>query len=226
MAAFLFRCELVLEMHAAGTGLDHRLHQLIGVQRSAEPGFCISNDRRHPIRAVVRAFAALDLIGAAQRGVDPAHHVGHGIHRVKRLVGIHLPRGVGIGGDLPARQVDRLQPGLDLLHGLVAGQRAERGHELLGLQQVPQPCRAHLGQRMADAEGTGQARNVLRRVVAVNAGEALWVAAGRGHAVGHVGRGRTHRMSPWREVRCVKNSHCVCERERKSARLSAILLLS
>jgi hypothetical protein len=32
---------------------------------------------------------------------------------------------VGVTGDLPARQVDGLQAGADLLDGLVAGQRAE-----------------------------------------------------------------------------------------------------
>ena len=36
------------------------------------------------------------------------------------------PGQVGVGRDLPAREVDGLQAGLDHLHGLVAGQRAER----------------------------------------------------------------------------------------------------
>ena len=41
-----------------------------------------------------------------------------------------------------------LQPGLDLLHGLVAGQRAERVHVVLAVQQRPQPLGAQPGQRV------------------------------------------------------------------------------
>ena len=170
MAALLLGRELVLEMHAGGAGLDHRLHQLERVQRAAEPGLGVGHDRRHPVGAAL-ALRARDLVGAAQRVVDPAHHVRHGIDRVQRLVRIHLTRGVGVGGDLPAGQVDRLQPGLDLLHRLVAGQRAQRRHVGLGLQQLPQPGRAHLGQRVADAETAGQAVDVLLRVVAPDAVE-------------------------------------------------------
>ena len=45
---------------------------------------------------------------------------------------------VVVGGDLPARQVDRLHAGLDLLHGLAAGQRAEAVDVGLVVHQVPQ----------------------------------------------------------------------------------------
>ena len=74
--AFLLGRELVLEMHARRTRLDHRPHQLIRVQRPAEPGFRIGDDRRHPVRPV-GALAASDLIGPAQRRVDPLHHHRH-----------------------------------------------------------------------------------------------------------------------------------------------------
>ena len=93
--------------------------------------------------------------------------------------GYICPGRVGVGGDLPAGQVDRLQPGLHLLHRLVAGERAQRVHERLGLQQVPQPGGAHLGQSMADAEGAGEALHILRRVVAADPGEALGIVGGR-----------------------------------------------
>ena len=137
VAALLLRRELVLEVHASRARLDHRLHQLVGVQRAAEPGFRVGHDRRHPVRChpVTPSLGVLDLVGAAQRGVDPAHDVRHRIDRIQRLVGVHLPRGIGVGGDLPAGQVDRLQPGPHLLHRLVAGQRAERVNVGLGLQQ-------------------------------------------------------------------------------------------
>ncbi len=53
MAAFFLGGELVLEMHAGRTRLDHRPHQLIGVERAAEAGLGIGDDRRHPISAVI-----------------------------------------------------------------------------------------------------------------------------------------------------------------------------
>ncbi len=49
MPAFLFRRELVLEMHARGARLDHRLHQLEGVQGAAETCFGVGDDRREPV---------------------------------------------------------------------------------------------------------------------------------------------------------------------------------
>ena len=63
--------ELVLEVHAGGAGLDHRLHQLEGVERAAEAGLGVGDDRREPVRARL-AFGVLDLVGALQRVVDRA----------------------------------------------------------------------------------------------------------------------------------------------------------
>ena len=77
---------------------------------------------------VVVALGVVDLVGALQRAVDRAHDLGHGVDRVEPLVGVHLAREVGVGGDLPAAQVDRLEAGADLLDRLVAGaaRRARR----------------------------------------------------------------------------------------------------
>ncbi len=75
MAALLFRCQLIFEMHAGGARFDHRLHQFEGVERAAEAGFRIGNDRREPM-CVVAAFHCVDLIGALQRLVDLADHLG------------------------------------------------------------------------------------------------------------------------------------------------------
>jgi hypothetical protein len=102
VTAFLFRRELVFEMHAGRACFDHRLHQLVGIERAAEPGLGIGNDRRHPVSVVALALRMGDLIGAAQCIVDPPDHIGHGIHRVERLVRIHLPGSIGVGSDLPA----------------------------------------------------------------------------------------------------------------------------
>jgi hypothetical protein len=65
-------------------------------------------------------------------------HLRHRVDRIQRLVRIHLARDVGVRRDLPARQVDRLEAGLDLLHRLVAGQRAERVDEGLFVDQLPE----------------------------------------------------------------------------------------
>ncbi|MNN29043.1 hypothetical protein D3C81_1426310 [compost metagenome] len=70
---------------------------------------------------------------------------------------------------MPAGQVDRLQAGLHLLHGLIAGQRAERVDERLGVQQVPELLGATAGQRMLDLDRAAQAHHVFGRVVTLNA---------------------------------------------------------
>ena len=48
VAALLLRSELVLEVHAGGARLDVGLHDLEGVERSAEAGLRIGDDRREP----------------------------------------------------------------------------------------------------------------------------------------------------------------------------------
>ena len=74
----------------------------------------------------VAALGPVDLVGAQQRVVDALHERGHAVRRVEALVGVGLPGEVRVGRDLPAGEVDRLEPGLDHLHGLAAGHRAER----------------------------------------------------------------------------------------------------
>ncbi len=49
VAALLLARELVLEVDAGGAGLDHRLHQLEGVERAAEAGLGVGDDRREPV---------------------------------------------------------------------------------------------------------------------------------------------------------------------------------
>ena len=58
VAALLLGRELVLEVHAGGAGLDHGLHQLERVERAAEAGLGVGDDRREPVRCrVVRDSA-------------------------------------------------------------------------------------------------------------------------------------------------------------------------
>ena len=126
VAALLLRRELVLEVHAGGAGLDHRLHQLVRVQRAAEAGLGVGDDRREPVRAVPRpppsrsgrrAAARCSAAARAPARCSPGRGSGRGTSAAE----------VRVGGDLPAGEVDRLEPGLHHLHRLAAGQRAERG---------------------------------------------------------------------------------------------------
>ena len=173
VAALLDGSQLVFEVHAGGACLDHGLHQLEGVQHAAEAGFGIGHDGREVVDVALvagaLAFAPLDLVGAGEGGVDLLHDLRHGIHRVQRLVGVHLAVAVGVAGNLPAGQVDALEAGLDLLHGLVAGQRAQRVDERFGVDQVPQLLGAALGQRVIDLERTAQLDDVGGAVAALDA---------------------------------------------------------
>jgi hypothetical protein len=184
VAALLLGGELVLEVDGGGACLDHRLHQLEGVQRSAEAGLGVGHDRREPVAGDV-ALRVLDLVGALQRPVDAAHDVRDAVRRVQALVRVGLRRVVRVGGHLPAGQVDRLEPRAHHLHRLVPGERAERVEVGLRVQQLPQPARAAVGQRVLDAHGAAQALDVLRRVGARDARP----APGR-HVLQQVGRRR------------------------------------
>ena len=63
--------ELVLEVHARGARLDHRLHQLERVERAAEARFGIGDDRREPVALVALPSAVVDLVGAQERLLMP-----------------------------------------------------------------------------------------------------------------------------------------------------------
>ena len=106
-------------MHAGSTRVNHGLHQFEGVQGAAKPRFGVSYDWREPVSGVF-AIHVMDLISTHQGTIDIANDGRHAVGGVQALVGIHLARVIGIGGDLPAAEVDGLQSRLDLLHGLVA----------------------------------------------------------------------------------------------------------
>ncbi len=162
MAAFLLRGQLVLEMDAGRARLDIGLHDLEGVERPAEAGLGIGDDRREPgLDRKSPAFCRLDLVGALQRAVDALGQLRAGIGRIERLVRIHGRRGVGVGGDLPAREIDRLQPGAHHLHRLVAGDGAERIDEILLVHELPQAVGAHFGQRIADRDRAAQTLHIV-----------------------------------------------------------------
>ena len=154
--------ELVLEVDAGGARLDIGLHDLEAVQRAAEAGLGVGDDRREPV-ALGAALGMLDLVGALEGAVDPAAQLRAGIGRIERLVGIHGAGGVGVGGDLPARQIDRLQAGADHLHGLVAGDGAERVDRLVVRSAVPTAVGAAAGEAVLDRDRTAQPRAPRRR---------------------------------------------------------------
>ena len=163
MAAFFLGRQLILEVDGGGTRFDHRLHQLEHVQRPPEARLRVGDDRQEEVD-VPFPFRMLNLVRSLQRLVDPLHDMRHAVGRVQALVGIHMPGEVRVRGDLPAAEVDRLQPRLRLLHRLVARQRAERVHVRLAPQQRPQLVGAPLRERMLDDDGAAQPYDILRRV--------------------------------------------------------------
>ena len=160
MPAFLGRGKLVLKMNARRARLDHRLHQFEGIQVSAEARFGVREHRGKPVNSIL-AFGVMNLIGADQRLIDSPHQVRHTVRRIEALVGIHLPRVVGIGRRLPAADVNRLQPRTDLLNRLVPSHGAQRGHVVFVLQQTPQTLGAQFGQRVLDLNGAPQTHHIL-----------------------------------------------------------------
>ena len=146
-------------MHGGRAGIDHRLDQLERVERAAEAGLGIGDDRREPVD-VILALHVLDLIGADQGVVNAPDQVGQAGHGIQALVGIRLERVVRVRCHLPAADVDRTQPRLPHLDGLVAGHRAEHAHDRLGLQQVPQSCCAHGGQGVVQLNRPAQAQHL------------------------------------------------------------------
>ena len=83
------------------------------------------------------ALGRVDLVGAEQRTVDALHERRRAVRRVEALIRIRVSGEVGVRSDLPAGEVDRLQAGLDHLHGLRAGHRAERGDVVLRVRGAP-----------------------------------------------------------------------------------------
>ena len=185
MAALLLGRELILEVNARGARLDIGFHDLECVERSAESGFRVREDRREPGVDAAFAFGVLDLIGALERAVDLADKLRAGIGGIKTLIGIHRARGVGVGGNLPARQVDRFEPGAHHLHRLVARQSTQRRDESLRVKQVPKPVRAAFRQRVILHQRAAQAFDIGGPIGPLDAVEAA--ARGGRDQIGNAG---------------------------------------
>ena len=168
MAAFFDRCELVFEVHASGARFDHRLHQLKCIENATETGLGIRHDWGEIVDVACFAWVAplrpLNLVCASEGVVDAAHDHWHGIDRIERLVRIHFTGHVGVARDLPARQINRLEAGLNLLHGLVACQGAQCVHEGLGMEQAPELFGATTGQGVFGLDRTAQPDDFVSRI--------------------------------------------------------------
>ena len=149
MTTLLLRGELVLEMDAGSACFNECLHDLEGVERSAKTSLGIGHDRRKPV-ALGAAFGMLDLVGAGQRFVDAATKFRAGVCGVQTSVRIDLARSIGVCGNLPAGEIDHLEPGTNHLHCLVASHCAETGNVSFGMQQLPQAIRPALGESVLD----------------------------------------------------------------------------
>ena len=176
MPALLLGRELVLEVDGCSAGLDERLHQLERVERPAEAGFRVGDDRREPVRAVV-AFRDIDLVGPEKSAVQPADERRSAVRGVEALVGVRVPGEIGVRGDLPAREVDGLKPGFDHLHGLGSGQGAERCDVRLPLEELPEPLRSETRERVLDPDGAAQAIDLRLAVRTLDAVPAAVCAA-------------------------------------------------
>ena len=101
MPAFLGGRQLIFEMNCSRAGSNQCLGQLEGVEIAAETGFRIGDDRYQPVD-VGFSVHVMNLVGTQKRVVDAFDHFGHRVDRIQALVRVHLSRGVGVAGHLPA----------------------------------------------------------------------------------------------------------------------------
>src|SRR6266516_3329640 len=106
----------------------------------------------------------MDLVCTLQCTVDLAHQCGNTVAWVQALVGIHLSGIIGIRGDLPSADVDRLESRSYLLDRLIAGQCAKRGHKRFSLQHFPKRFCSVARESAFDLQASAQAFHVLPRI--------------------------------------------------------------
>jgi hypothetical protein len=126
-------------------GFNERLHQLECVQIAPKAGFCIGHDRQHPVNRFA-PFGMGNLVGSQQRVIDGPDQGGNTVGGIETLVRIHLPAKIGVGGNLPAAQVDGFQSRSRHFDRLIAGERAESGDVAILLEQAPKLLSARAGQ--------------------------------------------------------------------------------
>ena len=135
---------------------------------AAETGLGIGDDGSEPIGARAPS-SVVDLVGALQRVVDAPAPAGTAWRDRGSGRDTSAPAVVGVRGDLPARQIDRLEPRLYRLHRLIARERAKRAHKGRRVQRLPKARRAAFGQRMRHAQRASELLHVLGSEVATDA---------------------------------------------------------
>src|SRR5262249_52874191 len=110
--------------------------------------------------------------------------LGNAVAGVKALVRISLARLVRVGGDLPARDVDSLQPRFDHLDRLRARERPVGGQKIPVPQALPKLSGPELGKRVRDLNGGPEPDDIARLVGALDSGPARARFPFRGEVVG------------------------------------------
>src|SRR5699024_3446021 len=90
----------------------------------------------------------------------------------QRLVGIGVAGEVRVCRDLPTGEVDRFEAGLDHLHGLAPGERAEGVHVVASLHEVPELFCSAPRERVFLLDPAPEPYDVLGRVRSFHPGPA------------------------------------------------------
>src|SRR5919107_245652 len=96
-----------------------RATMTVGTPITSAASLADGDDRREPVDPVL-PLGVVDLIRPLQRMVYGLDQPRPAVGGIQALVRIHLAGQVGVRRNLPARQIDGLEPRLDLLHRLVA----------------------------------------------------------------------------------------------------------
>ena len=125
------------------------LHQLERVQRAAEAGLGVGDDRHQLVGARLAGSAWSIWSARSSALLIRRTTAGHRVGRVQALVGVGLAGQVGVGGDLPAGQVDGLQArrGPSARPGCRSARRAPG--ELLGRAAASTAARRRAGRACA-----------------------------------------------------------------------------
>ena len=91
------------------------------------------------------------------------------VRRIKALVWIHGAGGVGVRRNLPTGEVDRLEPGANHLHGLVARHRPECGDVTIAPKELPQAVGRKFGQGMVNSDRAPQTYEAVGVIIPLEA---------------------------------------------------------
>ncbi|CQR22690.1 Uncharacterised protein [Yersinia enterocolitica] len=93
MTTFLHGCQLIFEMYAGSTRLNHSLHQFERIQYTTKTGFRICYNRQEIVGITfatrLNIIRPLNLICATETVIDTFNHCGNGVNRVQRLIRVH-----------------------------------------------------------------------------------------------------------------------------------------